>query len=365
MASVSTWPRTESTRVRRLLDQLGGVALRLLLRLGRRLQLDAGFLGDLLDPADRFFRLRRLLHALGELGDLDVHRPDHLVDAVRLDDGVLDRLLLALDRLALAGDVLGERVERGQPLLGAAAEVLQLRERAELRFDFLDHRHRRRRCVARLARGVAQLGVVLGQRRRRLANLLQLALQHAGLADRLLRFHVRGAQLRAQFFECRPLLLERLDRRLRLQRLRRQLQHRLAMLLQLAVRSNRPLGRLLGLLRGRPQRLDARVEVRDLLRSIVEAVEPLLDAVEPRCHRRGHLHRLLHRVRERRQLGAARGERRQHRADRAAFLAGGRDQQFELGRLLLDRLALVGAADMFLMASAMSHSRVETDRHGR
>ncbi len=80
-------------------------------------------------------------------------------------------LLLALERLRLVRHVLGQRVERGQPLLGALAQLLELRQRPELVLDFLDRRHRRGRVLARFARGLADLGVVLGQRRRPVARI--------------------------------------------------------------------------------------------------------------------------------------------------------------------------------------------------
>ena len=64
-----------------------------------------------------------------QLADLDVHRPDHLVDAVGLHDGMFDGLLLAFERLGLVRDVLGERVQRRQPLLGALAQLVEPRER--------------------------------------------------------------------------------------------------------------------------------------------------------------------------------------------------------------------------------------------
>ena len=129
---------------------------------------------------------RRLLHALVQLADLHVHRPDHLVHAVGLDDGVLDGLLLAFERLGFVRDVLGERVERREPLFGALAQLVEPRQRSELVLDLLDRRHRRGRVFARFARGLADLGVVLRERRRRRADLIELALERAGLPQRLL-----------------------------------------------------------------------------------------------------------------------------------------------------------------------------------
>ena len=156
------------------LEQRGRIALQL-----RRLALDflvqirrgvhplRGVGRELVDAADGLFGFRRLLHPFVQLGDLHVHRPDHLVDAIGLHHGVLDRLLLAFERLRLARDVLGECVQSGEALFGAPAQLVQLRERHELLLDLLDGRHGRRRVLARFARGFTDLAVVLRQRRRR------------------------------------------------------------------------------------------------------------------------------------------------------------------------------------------------------
>ena len=64
------------------------------------------------------------------LADLHVHRPDHLAHAVGLDDGVFDCLLLAFERLGFARDVLGQRVQRGEPLGSALAQLVEPRRAA-------------------------------------------------------------------------------------------------------------------------------------------------------------------------------------------------------------------------------------------
>src|SRR5207245_10315819 len=51
---------------------------------------------------------------------------------------------------------------------------------------------------------------------------------------------------------------------------------------------------------------------------------------------------LLDRLGDRRQLRAAGGERREHGAEGAALLARGRDEQLEIGGLLLGELVLAG-----------------------
>ena len=85
--------------------------------------------------------------------------------------------------LALRDDVLGQRVERGQALFGAAAQLVELRQRPELgsRLSFTV-------VIAavvssRASREVSRIfAVVLRQRRRRRPDLIELALERAGLA---------------------------------------------------------------------------------------------------------------------------------------------------------------------------------------
>src|SRR5438876_12220337 len=116
--------------------------------------------------------------------------------------------------------------------------------------------------------------------------------------------------------------------------------HRLAMLLQLTVGTQRSLRRLLRLTRRVLERLDSPVELFELLAVLVERLEALGDLVEPRRYAGGAIGHLLERFAERRKLGAAGGQRRQHRADGAAFLAGRGDQQLEFIGLFLNELAL-------------------------
>ena len=64
---------------------------------------------------------------------------------------MLDRLLLGFKRFGFVRDVLGEGIDRAEPLLGALAQLVELGERAELLLDLFDSGHRRRRVLARLA----------------------------------------------------------------------------------------------------------------------------------------------------------------------------------------------------------------------
>src|SRR5205814_450803 len=306
----------------------------------RRLELRVGLGRELFGARQRVVGARHLLHAFVQLRDLDVHRPDHLVDAIRLHDRVLDGLLLAVERLRLVRDVLGERVERREPLLGVLAQLVQPRERTELRLDFLHRRHRGGRVFTRLARDLADLRVILGERRRALADVIELALERARLREGLLHLAVGLLQLAAELVERRSLLLLRFERRLRAERLRREVLHRLAVLLQLAVRPERLLRRLLRLPGRLLQPFDAPIDLLELAGPLVERREPLRDLVEHRGDAARLLGHLLERLPERRELRAAGGQRGQHGADGAALLARGRNQPFQLVALLLYELAL-------------------------
>ena len=138
---------------------------------------------------------------------------------------------------------------------------------------------------------------------------------------RLLDLAFGGAQLAAQLVEDRAVLLEGVEGGLRLQRLRRELLHRLAVFLQLAVRADRLLRGLLGLPGGVLQRLNALVDLFELPRAIVERGNALARAGPASTQRRPPS-----RVTSSSDLpsgvsfAAARGQRRQHGAERARAL---------------------------------------------
>ena len=96
---------------------------------------------ELLEPRKGLVGRRRMLHPFVQLADLHVHRPHHLVHSVGLNEGVLDRELLALDHFGLERDALGEGVERHQTLFRVLTQLLELREWSELLFHLLDCRH--------------------------------------------------------------------------------------------------------------------------------------------------------------------------------------------------------------------------------
>ena len=319
----------------RILLQLGRLALDFLVQLRGDLHPQRRVGRKLVDAADGLFGFRRLLHPFVQLGDLHVHGPDHLVDAIGLHHGVLDRLLLAVERLRLARDVLGERVQSGKALFGVAAQLVQLRERHQLLLDLLDGGHGRRRVLARFARGFTDLAVVLRQRRGARPDLIELALERGRLCGRLRHFGFGVAQVAAKLVEHGAFLLEGVEGGMRLQRLRGEVLHRLAMLLELAVRADRLLRRQLGLFRRILQRLNALVDVLELPRAVVEHADSFRQLVELRAGARRLLRHLLERLAERHQLRTPRRQRGQHGAERAALFAGGGDEQLQLVGLLL------------------------------
>ena len=165
------------------------------------------------------------------------------------------------------------------------------------------------------------------------------------MAERLFHFALGLLQLAPELLERRALLLQRVERGLRTERLRRQVLDGLAMLLQLAVGAERFARGLLGLLGRFLERLNALVDLFELARAVVERGEPLADVVELRRYAGRLLRHLLERLAERRQLRAAGRERREHRADGAALLARRRNERFELVGLLLHEFGLAAAGD--------------------
>ena len=150
------------------------LAVELVAHLRGCLEPGAGFLDNLLDPRHRLLAARGLFHALVQVADLDVHVPDHLVQAVRLHDRAIDRVPLPFQRLGLLSDVLGQRVERAKLLIGRLAQFLELHERPEPLLEVLDRLDGRCRILARLPRGHAKLGDVLRQLACRAAHLVEI-----------------------------------------------------------------------------------------------------------------------------------------------------------------------------------------------
>ena len=133
---------------------------------------------------------------------------------------MVDRVLLALERFRFMRDVFGKGVERGQPLFGAFAQLVKLRERAHALFDIFYGFHRGAAVLARLARHLADAAVVLSENGAGGADLFELGFQRAGGIERLFEVALGLPQLRPQIFERRALLLQCVEAGLRLERLR-------------------------------------------------------------------------------------------------------------------------------------------------
>ncbi len=219
---------------------------------------------------------------------------------------------------------------------------MQLRERTQLLFHVLDGRHRGIRVFARFARRFADARVVLLDGRRRRANLIEFGLERSRVSERRLDFFLSGAQLTAQVLERRALLLQCVENRLGLERLRRQVLNGLTVLVQLAVR---PDGFLRGQLRllGRVlQILNALVDLLQLVRPAVERGQAFADVLQPVGHRRGAFGDLFELLAERRQLGAPGRQRAEHGAEGASLLARVGNQKLEFFGLFLGIFALGG-----------------------
>ena len=204
-----------------------------------------------------------------------------------------------------------------------------MRERLELRLDLFGDGHGGRRILARLARRIAELAVVLRQRRRRRANLFEVALQRPRLPHRVLDLVFRRAQLRPQLVEGRAFFLQRVERRLRLQRLRRQLLDGLTVFAQLSVGADGLFGGLLRLPCRLFERLNSLVDVLELPGALVERRQPARDFVEPRRRGGRLLRHLLERLAHGHELRTARLQRHEHLGDCSALFARGGDQPFE------------------------------------
>ena len=254
-----------------------GLAGHLVPHLGGALRPGGHVLDELFDARHHLLAAGGFLEPFVQLADLHVHRPDHLVEPVRLHRGPVDRVFLALQRFGLLRDMLGQRVERGELVLGRLTPILELHQRAEPALDVLHRGRRHGGILARRAGRVPQLRVVLAELSRGATHLLDLATKPPGRLDRLARLGLRLGDLFAQIFEHGPFVRQRLDARPRLQRLRGKVLHLLAVLLEVAVGRHQLLGNLLR----RPGRLQHRL---DALFHLVERLGPGLEAVDTRQH---------------------------------------------------------------------------------
>ena len=320
---------------RAVLFELAEIPRERVARLCPQVPLRRHFARELLDAIDQLLGPRRLARSLVQLVDLDLHRPDHLVQPVGLDDGVLDGVLLVVERLDLLRDVLGERVERRHPLLGRLAHLLELGERAEALLDVLDHLDGRVRLVVRFAGEVLELGVVLRELAGHRAELVEVGLEGFGPLVRRLDLGLRLAEMLAEIVERRLVFLERVEAGACLERLRRQALERLLVLLQLAVRRGEPGGLLLGVTDGIGERLDAGVDRLELGGALRGLLQPVGDLVEARVRLTRLLLDFLQRLAGRGELRAVQLHLREHGAQRRALFLRGRNQRLQFVSLLL------------------------------
>ena len=104
-------------------------------------------------------------------------------------------MLLVFERLDFLIDVLGERVERGHPLLGGLADLLQFRKGAKLHFHLLHDLSSGSCLLLARPRKVAQPPKLAGQLRRLAPDLIEL------LADDV-SFLARGADVGLRALQC-------------------------------------------------------------------------------------------------------------------------------------------------------------------
>ncbi len=317
----------------------GELARELLARRGGRRQFGMRLFGQLLHARHGVFGPRHLLAALVELGDLHVHRPHHLVEAVGLDDGALDGVLLGLERLGLLRDVLGEGVERGETLFGVLAELLELHQRPELLLDFLHRLGRRRRIFPGLARGLADALELVGQLAADGADGVELALERRHAFHRLRDFRGGRPQQHAQVVVGRLLFSECFNRGLGFERLRRQLVHGQPMLLQVAVRRRDLFRHALGFVHLFEQAADPRLDLLEALGALVVPGDLLAELVELFQRELGFLADLVERLAGLGELRGAARHLREHRAQRRALVARLGDEGLQFVLLLF----LVGA----------------------
>ena len=243
---------------------------------------------------------------------------------------MVDRVFLAFERLGFVGHVLGERVERCEPLLGVLAQLVKLPQRTETFLDVLHSLHRGAAVFAGLARGLANPRIVLPQNRCGRAHLVELRLQAAGLIERRFQIRLRLPKLRAQVFERCALFLQRVEAGLGFERLRRQLLHRFTMLLKISFRSDDAFGSRLRLLDGFQQILDFLVDVLERFRAIVQTGEPLVHFVELAACAGGAFFHLLERLIGLAELAASERDLCEHFAQRAALFLRRVDQGVQL-----------------------------------
>lgn len=292
-------------------------------------------LRQLLHASQRFFGALHLLVAGGQLGDLRIHGPHHLVQAGGLDDRVLDRVLLGLERLGLVRHVLGERVERRQPLLGAHAQFLQLRERLELGLHLTHGLRCGGRVGARVVRAFANIVDLLLELGLRRTQRFEFALQRGDAGDGLSHFCRGVLQLRAQFAEVLPLVAQSVQRGVRLGCLRSHRVHHQPVLLQFAIGGCQCLGYALGLGHLVEHLAHALLELVKALCALVESGRRDGELLDLLRHAVGLLSQRIERLARARDLGRCATHLRQQCTECGALAARLVDQRAQIVMNLL------------------------------
>jgi hypothetical protein len=182
-----------------------------LLRRGGGLQPGGRFLHQPLDPAHGLLDHCRLPRAVAEPGHLHVHVPDQLVQSIRFHHRVLDRVFLILEHLDLLHDMLSHGVECRQTRVGALAQFVELRQRAELLFDIADRLDRRGGLLAGFAQRVTEPCGVLRQLTRHTAQAIEIGLQRRRPGGRLLQLSLRHTEPLAELVERALVLPHRIE----------------------------------------------------------------------------------------------------------------------------------------------------------
>ena len=315
---------------RSILVEFCQIALETLAGVRSRLNLPADLAGQRFDAFNQLLGARGLKTAFIQFADLHVHRPDHLVEAVRFDDRSLDGMLLILERLDLLIDVFGERVQAGHPLFGVPAQLLEFGQRAQALFDILDECCRCLRLLTGVMREIPGMGDVPEQICRVAAERIELTFHRTGLVSRSANFSLRAPQLVSKRIQPGSILLQRFEAFPRRFALRGQRLEHGFVLLQRTIGGRQPCRRVLGVLDGLAQRLNPRINLFELRRSHVGFRQAFHDFVQPRVRFSRLLVDLLESLARGCQFRCLKLHLREHRAQRGALFATRGNQRFQL-----------------------------------
>jgi hypothetical protein len=333
-------------------------------RCGIELVLD--LFGKLFGLPQHYFRAGDLTVTFLQLSDLRFHRPDHLVQPAGFGCGVVDGDALRVERLRLDAHVLGQRVQRLEPLFSRGRQLMERSERCDLRLDLFDRPGDDGRVVEHLIRRPGDGRLILRQRRGLAAQLLDLPFEGGALIDGAAQIGVGPLQFVVRVGHELTLNPQRFDRRPSLPILACELLHRLPVPLELPPRIGHECGSLLGL----PH--DVR-HLLDLCADHLEAGDPLVEIRDARGDRRqllGRVNRLVPDVLDRgRNLGkpaAAAVELLEQSVERITLVTSGDDNRIQFVGALL-RLGAEGQLFEHVRLQLGSHAptRVRKPCDGR